>query len=113
MGWRFRQVFRSGPFRWSLSKKGVGWSFGIPGLRYGVSPNAQRYVSVGIPGTGLYYIKYLHSKKPTSAPPTSVSSTPPSSKLRGIPNAQSSPQPPNPSSTTASQPWWKQKKFPK
>lgn len=42
MGWRFRKVFSSGPFRWTWTKKGVGWSIGVPGLRYGVSPNGSR-----------------------------------------------------------------------
>lgn len=59
MGWRFRKVFRLGPFGWSLSRRGIGWSIGIPGLRYGISPTGSRYISVGIPGTGLYFIKYF------------------------------------------------------
>ena len=59
MGWVFRKSFGRGPFRWTLSKRGVGWSVGIPGLRYGVSPSGQRYVSVGIPNTGLYWIKHF------------------------------------------------------
>jgi len=66
--WRFRKVFGRGPFRWTLSKRGIGWSWGIPGLRYGVSPSGQRYISFSIPGTGLYWIKYLKQKpqSPTS-----------------------------------------------
>src|SRR6185295_17193963 len=61
MGWRFRKVFSRGPLRLTLSRGGVGWSWGIPGLRYGVSATGQRYVSVGFPGFGLYWIKYLSS----------------------------------------------------
>jgi hypothetical protein len=41
----------------------MGWSWGIPGFRYGISPNGQRYISVGIPGTGLYWIKYLGKRR--------------------------------------------------
>jgi len=61
LGWqlRFRRVWRSGPVRWTLSKHGVGWSWGFRGFRYGVSPNGQRYICVGIPGTGSYWIKYV------------------------------------------------------
>lgn len=54
MAWRFRKVFASGPLRLILSGRGVGWSSGVPGLRYGVSPNGRPYVSVGFPGLGLY-----------------------------------------------------------
>jgi hypothetical protein len=97
MGWRFRRVFSSGPFRWTMSKRGVGWSIGIPGLRYGISPTGSRYISFGIPGTGLYYIKYLDRKIPASGIPTQ---TP----------AQQNQLPQTPAATPSSgQPWWKQK----
>src|SRR6266498_3816837 len=59
MSWRWRKVFRSGPVTTTVSSKGVGWSIGRPGLRYGVSPTGRRYVSVGVPGLGLYLTKYL------------------------------------------------------
>lgn len=68
MGWRWRRVFGRGPFRVTLSKGGVGWSVGVPGLRYGRSPNGQPYISIGIPGTGLYCIKYLR-RSVTRRPP--------------------------------------------
>src|SRR5206468_12537013 len=71
MGWIFRKSFRQGPFRWTLSKRGVGWSVGIPGLRYGISPSGQPYISVGIPKTGLYWIKYIGKLAPGAPlPPT-------------------------------------------
>jgi hypothetical protein len=98
--WRFRKVFAHGPFRWTLSKHGLGWSWGIPGFRYGVSPLGQRYVSFSIPGTGMYWIKYLKDRPAVSLPPTRV--PPPSS----LPPTQPAP----PSTTSARQvPWWKQK----
>lgn len=40
------------------SKNGLGSSFGFLGFRFGVSPNGKKFWSFGIPGTGLYYIKY-------------------------------------------------------
>lgn len=70
MSWIFRKVFRAGPFRTTLSKGGVGMSWGIPGFRFGVSPSGRKYFSIGIPGTGLYFIKYLDAKSNNHKPPT-------------------------------------------
>lgn len=67
MSWRWRKSIGRGPFRINLTKRGIGYSIGIPGLRYGRSPDGRRYVSQGIPGTGLYRIKYFGRGKP--APP--------------------------------------------
>jgi len=66
MGWRFRRVFGAGPFRWTWTKKGVGWSLGLGIFRYGFAPDGRRYISVGLPGTGWYYIKYLGKNKPSA-----------------------------------------------
>jgi hypothetical protein len=63
MGWRWRKTAGRGPIRISLSKKGIGWSVGVPGLRVGRSPDGRTYVSQGIPGTGLYRIKYFGGAK--------------------------------------------------
>lgn len=57
---RFRKVFGFGPFRSSISKSGLGFSWGLPGLRIGISPDGRKYLSIGIPGTGLYMIKYFN-----------------------------------------------------
>ncbi|NLH98227.1 MAG: DUF4236 domain-containing protein [Chthonomonadales bacterium] len=56
---RFRKVFGRGPLRITATKRGIGWRIGGRLARYGVSPDGRRYVSFGIPGTGLYWIKYL------------------------------------------------------
>ena len=45
--------------RTTLSARGVGWSVGVPGFRYGISASGRRYISIGIPGTGIYGIQYL------------------------------------------------------
>jgi hypothetical protein len=58
MAWRFRKVFNLGPIRTTLSRKGLGTSVGFFGFRFGVSPEGRKYWSFGIPGTGLYYLKY-------------------------------------------------------
>src|SRR6266581_5158404 len=65
MGWRWRKVFRSGPINTTVTTKGVGWSIGVRGLRYGISPTGRRYVCIGVPGTGLYWTKYLDGRDPT------------------------------------------------
>jgi len=61
MGWRYRKTKNIGPFRTTLSKKGLGTSFGLIGFRFGVIPDGRRFLSFGIPGSGLYYIKYFKS----------------------------------------------------
>ena len=63
MSWRWRKSFNRGPLRTTFSKKGVGHSIGIPGLRFGRSSTGKLYMSFGIPGTGLYWQKYFGSKK--------------------------------------------------
>jgi hypothetical protein len=50
---------RVGPLSATLSKSGWGWSVGSPLLRYGVSARGVRYITFGIPGTGLYFTKVL------------------------------------------------------
>lgn len=76
MSWRWRKAIGAGPLRLNLSRSGVGWSWGIPGLRYGVTLHGRRYISVGFPGLGLYWMKYLDTGRgradgdpPTVAPP--------------------------------------------
>ena len=73
MAWRWRRSLGRGPFRISLSKKGIGWSVGIPGLRYGHTATGKKYVSQGIPGTAFYRIKYFgggnNQPQPGQAPP--------------------------------------------
>lgn len=92
MSWIFRKIFRFGPFRTTLSKGGVGMSWGIPGFRIGISPTGRKYFSIGIPGTGLYFLKYL-------------------SGVRTLPNEQQKTiqQPTTTQNNHGQEPWWKQK----
>jgi tetratricopeptide (TPR) repeat protein len=63
MGWNFfRSINLGGGIRLNLSKKGIGFSFGIPGLRASTGPSGNRLYA-SIPGTGIYYRKTLSSKK--------------------------------------------------
>ena len=94
----FRKLFNFGPFRTSVSKSGVGFSWGLPGLRFGVSPNGRKYISVGIPGTGLYMIKYLDTF------PNNNNQNSNNNNKKPISNIQ---KPKYNSKVT--EPWWKQK----
>ena len=62
MAWRWYKRLRlfSG-LNANLSRNGVGWSWGIGFIRVGISPNGKRWVSIGVPGTGFRYLKYLNS----------------------------------------------------
>lgn len=62
MSWRFRKYLNMGLFRIGMSKNGLGFSFGIPGFRYGISPSGEKYLSIGIPGTGLYWSKKIETE---------------------------------------------------
>src|SRR5687768_1484512 len=103
MGWRIRRVLNYGPFRGTLSRSGVGWSVGIPGLRYGVSATGRSYVSVGFPGLGLYWMKYLG---PVQVPQGSPSTTNPSFPSTVSPTQAQTPPQAQPGPI---EPWWKQK----
>jgi hypothetical protein len=97
MGWRFRRIIARGPFHWTLNKRGVGWSVGVSGFRVGVSPYGHRHVSMGIPGTGLYWCKNLDAKR--------QSGTPSSQPSGPVGSASTWPQQP----ANPVEPWWKQK----
>lgn len=100
MGWRFRRTATLGGFRWTMSKQGVGASWGLAGvLRFGLSPDGRRYVSVRIPGTGVSWIKYYGTLSQSS--PSTLPSNPPQ-----LPSPSQKPAP----SAPPTQPWWKQKK---
>ncbi|MGO9840461.1 MAG: DUF4236 domain-containing protein [Candidatus Acidiferrales bacterium] len=58
MGWNLRKPFNFGPFRVNVSKKGVGYSVGVRGLRVGQNARGQRYTQTSIPGTGIYNRSY-------------------------------------------------------
>lgn len=62
MAWRWRKRLRlSGGANANLSNSGIGWSWGRGSIRFGISPSGRRWVSIGIPGTGFRYLKYLQS----------------------------------------------------
>jgi len=95
MSWIFRKIFRLGPFRKTVSKGGVGISWGIPGFRFGISPSGRKFLSIGIPGTGLYFIKYFDSKSNSQKPQTKENINKPT-KTKKVNNVNEPP-------------WWEQK----
>ena len=63
MGFRFRKSINlGGGVRINLSKSGIGYSFGVPGLRYTKSANGRTRKTYSIPGTGLSYVDEGSSK---------------------------------------------------
>lgn len=42
-----------------MSKGGVGYSWGIPGIRVSTTPNGRRYLWLSLPGTGLAWSKEI------------------------------------------------------
>jgi hypothetical protein len=73
MGFYIRKSISVGPFRFNLSKSGVGVSAGVKGLRFGAGPRGN-YVHMG--RGGLYYRKTLPSSS------TEKSQTPNSHELQ-------------------------------
>lgn len=57
MGLRFRKSINLGGFRINISKSGIGYSFGVPGMRYTKKAKGGTRTTLSIPGTGLSYIK--------------------------------------------------------
>jgi Protein of unknown function (DUF4236) len=57
MGFYLRRSLRLGPFRFNLSKSGIGVSAGVKGLRVGVDARGKGYVAGG--RYGLYFRERL------------------------------------------------------
>jgi hypothetical protein len=73
MGWRWRRSINAGGARATLSKSGVGFSYGFAGLRIGRSPSGNYWVSATIPGTGMSFIKYFDNTKSSLQTSSAVS----------------------------------------
>lgn len=65
MGFHFRKSKKAGPFNFTLSKKGIGWSVGGKHVRFSNSATGRKSVRASIPGTGLSYSTSLGGKKKT------------------------------------------------
>src|SRR6266481_6453902 len=106
MGWRFRRTLSIGGFRGTISKRGLGGSWGLGGIfRFGVSPDGRRYVSIRIPGTGFSWVKYYG--RIIASPVVASGAAPPAPPVSSPSQTASPPRPTHPVPTN--QPWWKQK----
>jgi hypothetical protein len=57
VGFRYRKSVRIAPgIRLNVSRRGVGVSAGVKGLRYSLSPTGRRRRTVSLPGTGISYV---------------------------------------------------------
>ncbi len=65
MGFYLRKSVRAGPFRFNLSKSGVGVSAGVPGFRVGTGPRGN-YIHAG--KGGIYYRASLGSRSRPTQP---------------------------------------------
>lgn len=68
MGWRFRKAWNRGPFRLTLTQRGIAASVGIAGI-YRITRKARGgwRSTVRAPGTGLYY-QHEHPRARRSLP---------------------------------------------
>jgi hypothetical protein len=54
MSWRLRRSKSFGPFRFTLTKRGITPSVGVPGLRFSAGRDGRVRRTLRIPDTGLY-----------------------------------------------------------
>lgn len=67
MGFNFRKTINLGNgLKINLSKSGIGYSFGVPGVRYSQSAKGKKKMTYSIPGTGISYSNDLSGKKQKS-----------------------------------------------
>lgn len=69
MGIRFRKTKKAGPFRFSLTKKGVGWSIGNKYIGYSHGASGRKSLRASIPGTGISYITPIFGRKKRKSSP--------------------------------------------
>jgi hypothetical protein len=62
MGFRFRKTKKAGPFRLSLTKRGIGWSIGNKYIGYSHGASGRNSLRASIPGTGISYFANLGRK---------------------------------------------------
>jgi hypothetical protein len=88
MGWRWRKsIGLGGGARTTISKSGLGFSYGYGGLRIGRSPSGGLWVSATIPGTGISFFKSLsrNTNSQTIAQPVPIQHQPINSTTSGQP----------------------------
>ena len=69
MGMRFRKSVKFGPFRATVSKSGVSYSFGGKGARVTKRADGRTQATVGVPGSGVYYTTTQKGGNKTTSEP--------------------------------------------
>lgn len=62
MSFRFHKSVNLGLVKVNFSKSGIGYSFGVKGLRTGVDLKGRSYTSASLPGSGISYRTYKQEK---------------------------------------------------
>lgn len=81
MGFYLRKALSFGPFRFNLSRSGVGVSVGVKGARIGINPRGQTYIHAG--RGGVYYRQTLSPGSPRPKTGSSPPSPQPRSSVEG------------------------------
>ncbi len=107
MGLRFRKTISLFPgVRLNLSKSGVGVSAGVPGLRGSINTSGRATGTVGIPGTGVSYVKtkkvFGNKKTDKKSDSKAKTTSKKSSKPDEAPAAESKKSPKNASASRSS-----------
>ena len=63
MGLRYRKSVKLGGLRINFSKSGVGYSYGVKGLRYTKTAKGKDRITASIPGTGVSYVSESGEKR--------------------------------------------------
>ena len=62
MSWSFRRSIRlPGGMRINVSRRGLGYSWGVPGVHFGQDASGRNYQAYSAPGTGIYSRSYSKS----------------------------------------------------
>jgi hypothetical protein len=67
MGWFLRKSIRLGPLRLNLSKRGLGASVGVKGLRAGIDASGKPYAAGG--RGGIYFRERIPTEGSSRAQP--------------------------------------------
>lgn len=64
----FRKSKKVGPFRLTLSPRGVSTSAGVPGFRMSANSKGEVRRTVSVPGTGVYDTKKVNGRRKPGGP---------------------------------------------
>lgn len=85
MGFRYRRSVKLGGLRINFSKSGIGYSYGVKGLRYTKTAKGKDRVTASIPGTGISYVAESSGKKKSRTTKMSAANNPaPEKKIFSI-----------------------------